>query len=266
MRKATRCSYTNAKKPYLLTGLLYCTECGCKFSGNTRKNKQKGLEYTTYRCCGRTNKRTCKTKEIRCEYLDKWVIEQFFMHFFNPEIIPVITAKLNEQILILAKEDDSYKEAVMNLKVLEKSRDNLIEAIVQTGVNEAISRKIKEFEKQIADCKEYIETCESQTVVRTITEQEVMEKIQLLKSEMENPENLARTKYLLTEYIDRIEISNETVKVTFKVTFFICEDENLSPTYYYEKRIRRYELAERYDNKIMQFSLIPWGAMQFLNS
>lgn len=39
VKKATRCSYTNAKNPYLLTGLLYCSQCGAKLHGNSRTDK-----------------------------------------------------------------------------------------------------------------------------------------------------------------------------------------------------------------------------------
>ena len=42
VRRASRSSYSNAKRTYLLTGLLYC-ECGGKFHGNVRRHKQRGL-------------------------------------------------------------------------------------------------------------------------------------------------------------------------------------------------------------------------------
>ena len=39
---------------------------------------------------------------------------------------------------------------------------------------------------------------------------------------MKNPDNTDRTKLLLRSYIERIDVDNKTVKVTFKVAFSFC--------------------------------------------
>lgn len=248
VKRATRCSYTNARNPYLLTGLIYC-KCGGKFHGNVRRNRKKGTQYTTYRCSKRINTRDCDCIEIRCEILDSWVIEQFFCHFFNDDNIPVITQKLNEQVHKIATNDTQYNEVKNNLKALIKSRDNLIEAIIQTGSNEAISAKINEYEKQIADSKKFIENYEKYNIERVITEDEVRDKIIQLREYMENPENLVKTKYILSQYIERVDISNEEVKVTFKVAFALHNDDSSEiPTYFHSQTIRRKDLIKNYQH------------------
>ena len=62
------------------------------------------------------------------------------------------------------------------------------------------------------------EKYEKQKIDRVITEDEVREQINHLKDYFYNPKNLIRTKYVLSQYIDRIDISNENVQVQFKVS------------------------------------------------
>lgn len=216
VKKATRSSYTNAKNTYLLTGLIRCGECGGKFHGNIRYNKNN--TNLVYRCSTKKNKRKCESKEIRCEYLDSFVIDKFVEFFFNDDNIKVITKQLNEQYSKSCISDLEYNEAKSTLKILEKSRNNLVEAIAKTGINDIMSDKIKEYEEQIKKTAEFIQKYEKQKIDRVITEDEIREQINHLKDYFYNPKNLIRTKYVLSQYIDRIDISNENVQVKFKVS------------------------------------------------
>ena len=246
--KSMRHAYTNARHPYLLTGLLYC-DCGGKFHGNIRRRKDKSLEYTTYRCSHRTNKHTCATKEIRCSILDSWIIEQFINYFFNDDIIPVITKQVNEKLKRTFEQDEEFVSVKRNLEVLEKSRKNLINAIAQTGSSEVLVQELKRYENEIGAAKDFIESHKHNQCEMVISENDVREKINQLKDYMSNPENLVRTKYILTQYIERIDISNETVKVTFKVTFSISDEKQLNPTVYQSVSIKRKRLMSHYSDR-----------------
>lgn len=248
VRRATRSSYSNAQHAYLLTGLLYCKHCGGKFHGNISRHRKKGLEYTTYRCSTRVNKHSCDAKEIRCSLIDSWVLEQFFKFFFNDSNIPVITEKINEQLKETARNNEEYNEAKSTLKILENSRDNLIDAIIQTGSNEAITAKIKEFDKQIKISESFIESYEHQNLNRTITENDVRDLIAQLRTYMQNPENLSRTKYILSQYIQRIEIGNETIKAIFKVAFAVFIKDSILSVSVHECSISRRSIIKNYSD------------------
>lgn len=81
-----------------------------------------------------------------------------------------------------------------------------------------MSDKIKEYEEQIKKTAEFIQKYEKQKIDRVITEDEVREQINHLKDYFYNPKNIIRTKFVLSQYIDRIDISNENVQVQFKVS------------------------------------------------
>ena len=90
------------------------------------------------------NKRDCDVKEIRCSILDTFIIEKFCEVFFTDESILKITNGLNQNLKIRTDNNDQYNRVKDTLSRAETSRDNLIEAIIQTGTNEAITAKIKD--------------------------------------------------------------------------------------------------------------------------
>ena len=72
----------NAKETYLLSGLISCGECGEAIHGNKHLDSRKKSNYSSYRCHGRENKRGCKNKEIRREYIDSFVLDELYKRLF----------------------------------------------------------------------------------------------------------------------------------------------------------------------------------------
>ena len=58
---------------------------------------------------------------------------------------------------------------------------------------------------------------------------------------MKNPTNTDLTKLLLRNYIDRIDVDNKTVKVTFKVAFSFCFNGE-EKAVYYTHTVKEYRL------------------------
>jgi len=218
---------TNAKHQYLFTNLLYCKECGSKLHGNHRHNKSSGSHYSSYRCCRRDNNRTCDLKELRCEVLDDWVIDQLCKHLLSDSMMPYITEQLNEHLKEQAHNSSDYADYKDTLKGLVKSRNNLIEVITKSGYSQAINDKLEEIEAEIVKCKTCIEACEKAKDY-FVTVDEIKSQIGNFKNFLKDPNNILQAKLMLKQFIDKIEISNNEVKVTFIVTFsFFLENTNM---------------------------------------
>jgi len=69
--------------------------------------------------------------------------------------------------------------------------------------------KIKECEAIIKEAKIFLETFEKDCSQNTITKNDVQEMIDKLKEYLMNPENIQRSKFILSQYIESIRISNE---------------------------------------------------------
>ena len=62
----------NAKECYLLSGKLYCSECGRAMVGNKHYCGRNKSLHVTYRCP--SNRHLCANKEINRDYIDSYVI------------------------------------------------------------------------------------------------------------------------------------------------------------------------------------------------
>lgn len=215
VRLALRKKASNRKYPYLLSGLIYC-KCGAKFHGNVRKIPSSGKVYTTYRCSNRANTNQCDCVEIKCSSLDGYVLDEFFKYFFSENSISKITLALNERLKEQCNNNEDYKYSAKELERCKLYRTNLLDTIRYTGVTAEIAQRLKACEEQIKEHQAAVDRFESIFAKSEITEDEVREKLSKLREYMENPDNFNNVRYVLSQYIERIDVDNENVSVTFK--------------------------------------------------
>ena len=239
-RKLTAKTSTNAKYNYLLSGLIYCGECGAKFHGTHRRGG--GRPYNVYRCNKQSNQMKCGCREIKAEFLENFVIDSLTEHFFANGACDGIKTQVNEKISeALKTESEQIINAKNALTGLKTVRSNLVETLAETGYNKIITDKLEDVERQINEYQALIETENSKRKNISVSKSDIEAKIKELKEYMKNPTNTDLTKLLLRNYIDRIDVDNKTVKVTFKVAFSFCfnGEEN---AVYYTHTVKEYRL------------------------
>lgn len=68
--------------PFLLTGILYCQDCGNKYASKTTQ-RENGTRYSYYYCEGRDRDRqliTCPSKQYKKEILEEFILEEAKKH------------------------------------------------------------------------------------------------------------------------------------------------------------------------------------------
>lgn len=243
MRKINPKGKSHNKYFYLLSGLIYCGECGYKMHGNPRNTGNGGPTYVTYRCNRKDNNHACHCKEVRREYVEGFVIEELFHHFFNDSSIPLITRQLNEKLKHNSQaESEDYLRYKSTLQLLNKTRANLIDALKQTGFNKSIGTELKNTEDQIEQCEFFLKKCDEQHKnVPTVTEEQVRQNLDKLK-EFAKTSHREEVRAMIQNYVERVTVYNDKVEVTYKVAFPSTDQ---SITYNCDSSISRNNLDAR---------------------
>jgi site-specific DNA recombinase len=95
------------KEIYLLSGLIFCGECGRSMCGNVRTNGRRSGNYASYRCSGRHNKHGCHNKEIRRDYIDNYVLDELYNRLFSKVSITNLAEMLNDYNAMMSSQSDS---------------------------------------------------------------------------------------------------------------------------------------------------------------
>ena len=103
-----------AKRNYLLSGLIECTECGASYVGHTSTNKR-GYS-TRYYCCGnKYRNHTCHAKNINAEELEAFVVQNLKHYLANVDF-----SEMAQQIA------DEINSATADLKAERKELADII--------------------------------------------------------------------------------------------------------------------------------------------
>lgn len=163
-------SKKNAKRNYLLTGLIKCNICGSNYHGITYPPNKKKKELSYYRCNGKTVYRgplqgRCPSKNIPREWLEDLVWKDCVEFIQNPgEALKELAASMEKRksqksSLIAEKEaiqKSIYEKDIEKESILDLYRKKLIghtdvekQLMKITTEKEALQRRMQELQQQI---------------------------------------------------------------------------------------------------------------------
>jgi len=223
-RKLRAGGEARAKELYLLSGIIRCGECGHAMSGNSRHPAPNKPKVISYRCNHHDHNRACPTsQEMNRDMIEDFVIRQLQAHLFNEDIIPILTKQLSEY---LAQQGDEAKQASVaysdQLEELRRQKSNIVNAIATTGLEGALADKLEEIESGISDLEKRVQAAKKIMPKREITEDMVRGYLSSFAIHIKQ-RNLPKIKEFIKAFVEKVEVYNDRVKVTFKVAFFFEE-------------------------------------------
>ena len=148
MQKNKRASAKNkAKERYILSTKLFCGKCMSMYVGDCAKKKD-GTYYRYYKCAA-SKRHECKSKAIRKDLIEDFVIDKLIKFILDDEAINVIAEKIIE---LLNKESDILPALKAQLAETRKSINNIMNAI-EAGV---LTRSTKERLEKLEEDEERI--------------------------------------------------------------------------------------------------------------
>ena len=207
-----------AKEVYLLTGLVECAECGSAYHGSSRIGGRNKSKYVSYRCSKRKKlENPCKCKEINKSLLDEFVVNQLYTTLLNP----INLQQLHEEINVKLKQ--KYEDMDQDLPQLQKQLDevnqkisNLVQAIALGGLSslDTITQEIQRLEHDKVKLTELVQENQVKKESLTLTLDQLKQVLDESKEYMLSKHD-DMVKYILSRFIHKIIIGNETVIVHY---------------------------------------------------
>ena len=206
----------NSRANYLLSGKIFCGECGSPYSGNRRRADTEHPEYISYRCSRQNGKKRCSNKEIRKESVEAAVLRELSGIIFNESIIPELLDKINGFILerestaMLAKTN-----AEKRLKEVSRRIDNLVDVIADTGSKTVIER-LDSLENEKSLIEDQIFKLEKELSKKVISRTKLRQLFNKAKNLFEQG-TLDASKRLIDLFVERVDIYKDHIEIKLNI-------------------------------------------------
>ena len=211
--KETTLSKQKSEYKYLLTGLIYCSECGSAFTG---MGGSRELRY--YACSGSRQKHRgfCTNKKyLRKDYIEEELVKLISQNLFNNENIEAYKNAIINNLSDTTDEEVRLKELEKERNKLNRQTKMLLDLLLDGEIDEALLK-----EKQ-TNIKEDLEIIEKQIFELSVSLQPVNEKaiISYLKNIQKNLHKLHgdELETIIRNVVDRIEVGHDKIDVFFKI-------------------------------------------------
>lgn len=207
----------SAKQEYLLSGKIYCSECGSPYAGNSRKPRPDHPMYISYKCTRRNQRiQRCNNPEINRDILEGIVLQHLSDKLFNPDIIPFLAKRYNEYVLEKTGGARNKRKAVAaELLQVERKVNNVVNLMAETG-SAALASKLRELEETKEKLR--FELAELDTALKTepFSEDNVREMFMAARSQLQNG-TLAVRKKIIEQYVNKVVVHPDKVEVFINV-------------------------------------------------
>ena len=192
----------NAKERYLLSGKVYCAECGYAMVGNFRHCGRSKLPYITYRCPSR--RYNCSNKEISRDLLERYVQELIEEKILNKAALKKHQHEIEDYAQRVSI--PTQKQQQDELRTIEDALRNITEAIEAGLLSDTLITRLKDLERQRAKLSQ------SSTVER-LGENSITIDIPMMLSEYQEVKRSPHTpqyKSFIRAFIDRIDVPKDS--------------------------------------------------------
>ena len=229
----------NAKRTYLLSGKVFCSECGRAMVGNARTaGRGKGM-YITYRCPSK--RYSCTNKEINQGYLESYVLKLLEEEIFNPKAMKTIVSRIEEKAghqgeSVAEEEHELQKKIQELLNAIGNIADVLASGVRSDTLIEKLEALEAEKAKQEAALARLTAREEAEDAV-VIDPKLLLNRYRELRQSPSSPD----FKAFVQGFIGRIEVGRYRIEIDLKSGLEVFPDLN---TQYQVRRETVYKWGE----------------------
>lgn len=208
----------NGQQTFLLTGKMFCGECGSAYIGSSKRAGRNKTLYVTYRCNKRAAKSrdACDNKEIRREYIEGFVLRQLADLLFHESVRASVINGYNAYLAAhIAGGGSNLQSLQSQLQAIERKMENIVEAIAE-GAGATLVKKLDELEREKDGIEAQIEQAKATLQGQRLGPEEIGNAFDKAK-QMLIAGTLKATQRLVNQYVNRVTVYREHVEVSFNV-------------------------------------------------
>lgn len=198
--KNRRMSTKNAKRQYLLRGLITCGNCGYTYVGNIRPHKDGGngdyyrCNYTVDHFTGDSSRR-CIGRTVKVALLDAYVWEQIRAFVFDPgEAIGEAQAELRKRMGQSAGVEAQRQAILGQIAAKDKERDRVLTLYRKGHITlDEVDEQMATIGREAAQLRAMAEAIKAQDEITQALEAQLSETTAMLGQLRENFEEIERT-------------------------------------------------------------------------
>lgn len=201
---------------YLLSGKVFCGECGSIYCGDRRYDKRDGSLIVKYVCNNlkRKGKKACASTAIHRDLLEAYLLDKLSENVFDDSLIPQITEYYNK--FKLSQNEEYLNERTRlesSVKKLEKDIDTLITLVTKTP-SASIMDRITKLEDEKFNLKIKLSEYERFHDVASVSEYEIARSVETARKMLKNKQ-LSNLQKIVELFVDKVLIYEDRVEIKF---------------------------------------------------
>ena len=207
----------NARADYILSGKLYCGECGTPMKG-VCGHSSNGEVYFYYNCpC-----KDCHRRNIPKDELEGLVIRTIRFDVLQPDVMDRIADAVIEAQAAELNQPNPEKDALeQELSEVQRKAKNLLSALENGTAGAMLTNRLAELEQQANTLSYQLSTLEHEPKFPVFSKDEVLYLLeQFLLAPAE--ETKAYRRRLIDTFVSKIEVSNTELTIYFNIAEEDC--------------------------------------------
>ena len=201
-----------AKQEYLLSGKIYCGECGSPYAGNSRKPRPGHPLYISYKCTKRNQREKCLNPEINRDKLEDIVLSRLSSVVFNPALIPELVTKFNDYV---AEKTGSALGKIEPLRSELRKVEHKIRVTVNLMIDtesDAMKEKLHELEETKAKLVYELSEAEAAVSQAGFSEEQVRQLFGQAEQQLTNG-TLTNRRMVVDRFVDKVVMFPDRVEI-----------------------------------------------------
>lgn len=198
---------------YLLTGKLYCGQCGATMIGMSGTS-QTGIRHFYYACLNKRHQKQCTSKNIRRDDLEKLILQKTVSLLQDKNALELITDQAMKIIQHDQADDIELKNICAQIDDISARLKNCMNAVDNGLVTASIVEHIKDYEKQLETLKDAKETAERKKEAIYITADHVRFFLQSLVTRCNEKTNKYKDD-LFSAFIRQVIVYDDYIEIRY---------------------------------------------------